>query len=352
MDTKGYTFNSENNFNLVRICLSLCVVFFHCFELSQQPSLKFLAYLFNGERAVQAFFIISGYLIIKSYLRSGSSKEFFIKRIKRIYPAYFALIITCAVLGCIISTLSIAQYFSSAELYKYLLSNLFFLNFITPTLPGVFTENTYATINGSLWTLKIEVGFYLLVPLIIFLKEKVNKHFLYGFLFLSSIGYFLLMKYLYIHNSNDNYLFLSRQIPGQLFYFVLGGWMAELEKNQYFINIVKRAGSLCIVVLFFPLPILVQSILLALSVYFFAYSIPVINYPYRKEDVSFGLYIYHFPVIQILVFYKFYSNNPFVGLALSLCITFLLAILSWIFIEKPFIQKKKDLDVKLVDLVK
>jgi peptidoglycan/LPS O-acetylase OafA/YrhL len=341
MDNKNYTFNSKNNFNLIRICLSLCVVFFHCFELSQQASLKFITYFLNGEKAVQAFFIISGYLIIKSYLRSNSPGDFFTKRIKRIYPAYFTTIIICAFSGCIISTLSIVQYFSSAELYKYILSNLFFLNFITPALPGVFTENIYNTINGSLWTLKIEVGFYLLVPLIIFLKDKVNKHLLYGLLFLLSTGYFLLMKYLYTTNNNDTYLFLSRQIPGQLFYFILGVWMAELEKNQHFINIVKWAGVFCIILLFLPLPVMVQSILLAVSVYFLAYSIPVINYPHRKEDISYGLYIYHFPVIQALIFYQFYNSNPFVGLALSLSITFLLAILSWVIVEKPFILKKQ-----------
>ncbi len=333
-------FTRNNNFNLLRVYLSLSVVFFHSYELSMKQELSSVNWFFNGERAVEAFFIISGYLIMKSYYRSESAKDFFIKRIKRIYPAYLTIILLCALLGSTISTYSFSEYFTSFTLYKYIASNLAFLNFIQPSLPGVFTGNRFETVNGSLWTLKIEVAYYILVPLLVFMRKRINVHLLYALLFLSSVGYYIGMKHLHQVHNNDNYLFLSRQIPGQLFYFILGAWASELETKPWFATAVRWLGVPFFIALFFPTPLIVQSILLAVSVFFFAYMVPTIRYPYKDEDISYGLYIYHFPVIQVLVYYQLFNYSALEGLIGSVLITIFLAALSWVFIEKPFIVKK------------
>lgn len=329
-----------NNFNLIRIYLSLSVFFFHSYELSHESGLMFLNRFFNGERAVQAFFIISGYLIIMSYHRSNSAKDFLLKRIRRVYPAYFVIILSCAILGCLISTLSATQYFTSIDFYKYIAANLCFLNFIQPSLPGVFNENIYTTINGSLWSLKIEVAYYLLAPLLIFLRGKINVHILYSIVFLSSVGYFIGMKYLYSIDHNEAYFFLSHQIPGQLFYFILGAWVVELEKKKWFIPVVKWLGIPSLLALFFPVSAALQSILIAIVVFFCAYIVPMIKYPYREQDISYGIYIYHFPIIQVLVYYQLYRPYPVMGLICSLIILLIISTLSWLFIEKPFIARK------------
>jgi peptidoglycan/LPS O-acetylase OafA/YrhL len=332
----------SNNFNLVRIYLSLSVVFFHSAELSGEKSLQFFNKLFDAEKAVEAFFIISGYLVMKSYYRSSSVKSFFIKRVKRIYPAYFAIVLACAAFGFLVSNYWMSCYFTAPEFYKYIIANLFFLNFLQPTLPGVFDNNLFTAINGSLWTLKIEIGYYLVVPVIVYLRNKIklNVHLLYLLLFLSSLTYYLITMYLHKAYASEMYLFLSRQTPGQLFYFILGAWMTEIEKNNRSGVVIKWLGIPCIAMLFLPLPIAIQSVLIAIVVFFCANSLPVINYPYKKEDFSYGIYIYHFPVIQLLVYYQVYANNAFTGLLYSLAITFVLAIFSWFFVEKPFIEKR------------
>ena len=333
-------FDKNNNLNLIRIYLSLSVVLYHSYELSKNAGLGFLVKFFNGESAVEAFFIISGFLVMKSYYRSQSVKSFFIKRLKRIYPAYVTIILLCAILGVLVTTNTASRYFSSPDFYRYLFSNLFFLNFIHPDLPGVFANNPFTAVNGSLWTLKIEVGYYLLVPLIVMLRSKINTHLLYGMLFVLSLGYFMGMKHLYLSSGNNTYLFLSRQIPGQLFYFILGAWAVEWERTTVFANVISWFGIPAIIVLWFPMPAGIQCILQAIGVFFFAYIVPRVNYPYKDEDISYGLYIYHFPVIQVLVYYQLYDRSPFVGLALSLLTTIALAVLSWVFIEKTFIVKK------------
>jgi peptidoglycan/LPS O-acetylase OafA/YrhL len=335
-------FDRKNNFNLIRIYLSLSVYFFHSYELTGEPELSFLNKLFIGDKAVQAFFVISGYLIMKSYYRCDTVKDFLIKRIRRIYPGYLTIILLCALLGFIVSEYPICIYFTSPDLYKYIAANLVFLNFLQPSLPGVFTHHLFTAVNGSLWTLKLEVAYYLLVPLIAILRSKMNVHLLYAILFLSSVSYLAGMKHLYKVYGGDEYLFLSRQIPGQLFFFIIGAWIMELEIKDWLKPAIRWLGVPCMIALFFPMPVMVQSILLAGAVFFWAHIVPMINYPYKDEDISYGIYIYHFPVIQVLVYYQVYAYSALAGLMYTLIFTFGLAILSWFFMEKPFTKRKRN----------
>ena len=329
----------DNNFNVVRIYLSLSVLFFHAFELSRENQLSFLNKLFNVDKAVDAFFIISGYLITKSHQRCASNKEYFIKRIRRIYPAYLVVVTGCAVLGFMASALSPLQYFTAPQVYKYLLSNILFLNFLQPDLPGVFDNNFFHAVNGSLWTLKVEIGFYLLVPLIALLRKKINPALLYSALYLLSLTYYLSMQGLYRSRHDELFLFLSRQIPGELFYFILGAIVTLVDDKPWFHSLLTWLGipALLIPWLFSP-DLVTNSLVLAITVFFFSLRLPVLYYPYRKEDISYGLYIYHFPVMQVLIWLGIYASSPFLGLSLSFLITLVLAAASWVFIERPFIR--------------
>jgi len=333
------TERKDNNFNVVRIYLSLSVLFFHAFELSQKRELFFLNRLFNVDRAVDAFFIISGYLITKSYQRSTSNKEYFTRRIRRIYPACLVVVMSCAVLGFMVSSLSPLQYFSSPQVYKYLLSNLLFLNFLQPDLPGVFDTNFFHAVNGSLWTLKVEIGFYLLVPLIALLRKKMNPFLLYGMLYLLSITWYLGMLWLYKTRHQEAFLFLSRQTPGELSYFILGAVVTLIDDKPWFRSALVWLGIPALLIPWFlPLDPITNSLILAITVFFFALRLPAFNYPYKKEDVSYGLYIYHFPVMQVLIWMGVYASSPLLGVSLSLLVTTILATASWLFIERPFIR--------------
>jgi len=340
---------ADNNFNLVRLYLSLSVLFFHAFELSRNKELSFLNTLFSADKAVDAFFIISGYLIMKSFLRSTSGIEYFMKRIRRIYPAYLVVIALCALLGVLVSSLDPAAYFRSPSTYKYLLFNALFLNFAHPGLPGVFDNNFFHAVNGSLWTLKVEVSYYLLVPLIAFLRGKIRPVLLYSCLFLLSAAYYYCMLYLYNTRHQEIFLFLSRQIPGELMYFMLGAAVVEFEQQPLFRKALSWLGVPALVALFLPFGIfangLSASLLLAATVFFFAFRLPVLHYPFRKEDISYGLYIYHFPVIQTLITLGVYDRSALLGLILSLLLTVILALLSWFLIEKPFIRKRSPLSL-------
>jgi len=86
-----------------------------------------------------------------SFENSRSVGEYLSKRLRLIYPGYATVIVLCALLGSLISRLPIREYFSY-EWIKYLFSNLILLNFLHPSLPGVFENNPLNLVNASLWT--------------------------------------------------------------------------------------------------------------------------------------------------------------------------------------------------------
>ena len=163
----------ENAFNFLRLICALIVIYEHSVLLSGS---KILPCMGLREIAVNVFFILSGFWVTQSYLRSSSVKEYAKKRCNKIFPLYFTVVILSAILLVFFSNLSAKEYFTDSEFYKYLIANLTTLNFIHPTLPGVFEGLALGgSVNGSLWTIKIELGFYIILPLIVYLINKMSK---------------------------------------------------------------------------------------------------------------------------------------------------------------------------------
>lgn len=164
----------ENAFNFLRLICALIVIYEHSVLLSETEVLPCLE--LRGI-AVNVFFILSGFWVTQSYLRSSSVKEYAKKRCNKIFPLYFTVVILSAILLVFFSNLPAKEYFTDSGFYKYLIANFFTLNFIHPTLPGVFEGLALGgSVNGSLWTIKIELGFYIILPLIVYLINKMSKN--------------------------------------------------------------------------------------------------------------------------------------------------------------------------------
>lgn len=187
----------------------------HLCELSQSKSLLFLSFFSNSNIAVKGFFIISGFLLAKSFDTTSSLKEYFIKRGKRILPAYFFVVLFQTLFFVFFSSNHFLEYFSNKGVYQYLGWNLIFLNFFHPCLPGLFNSNLYCAVNGALWTLKVEEGFYFILPFIFYLIKKTKK----TFLILGSL-YILSLMYLFVIDTYFNQPLMAKQLPGYLSYFV------------------------------------------------------------------------------------------------------------------------------------
>ena len=156
-----------NNFDLLRFVLAGTVLLFHAAVLSGSEPLRAALSFANGHYAVLGFFAISGYVVSLSWQRIHAVPEFFLRRARRVLPGYLAVVLFCWCAGCAVSRLPLLDYWASGETWRYLLANLSFLQFLAPTLPGVFQSNpVMAAVNGSLWSIRAEIFCYLLMPLL------------------------------------------------------------------------------------------------------------------------------------------------------------------------------------------
>jgi peptidoglycan/LPS O-acetylase OafA/YrhL len=143
-----------NNFDFLRILAALFVIFSRSFPLSGnafEPLGFVTGYLTFGALGVVIFFVISGYLITKSWVEHPSWTRFLWNRSLRIYPGLCAVILlSIFVLGPFVTNLTIVQYFAQSEFLWLYLKNITLIS-ISYYLPGVFIDNPYVgAVNGSL----------------------------------------------------------------------------------------------------------------------------------------------------------------------------------------------------------
>lgn len=149
-------------FDLMRLIAALLVVVSHTFPLSGQRALRIHGVEDLGALGVSIFFVVSGYLIAASYVRDPGT--YLAKRLLRIAPGLLASLVATVVLLAFMTTAPQAEYWRGAGLY--VLRNAL-LYPATYELPGVFAHVPLAgVVNGVLWTLRLEFTFYILLMLI------------------------------------------------------------------------------------------------------------------------------------------------------------------------------------------
>jgi peptidoglycan/LPS O-acetylase OafA/YrhL len=328
----------QNNFDLLRFAFAFVVLLVHAHANSEAGEFAvFTKYLSSG-LAVKGFFVVSGFLIFMSYENSRSVSGYFGKRIRRIYPAYAFVILASALLGGVFSSYGWADYFS-LPLLKYIAANLLFLNFLQQELPGLFEHNPLHAVNGALWTLKIEVMFYCLVPLAVMAFSRLGRLPVLVAMYVGSVVYFEAMGALAAQSGSDFYLELQRQLPGQLSYFVAGA-----AAYYYFQQLSRYALPLAAVALAAfvaqdALPwTFVQPIALGILVVYAACFFPRLGNFGKYGDFSYGIYILHSPILQLLVAYGLFAAAPWPGLLAAIALVLAAAALLWHFIEKPALR--------------
>ncbi|WP_290700470.1 acyltransferase [Amphritea sp.] len=332
--------NKINCFDEVRFLLAFIVLIAHTSVLANAEQLDWVTQYFDSGFAVKGFFAISGYLVTKSYFSSANWLEYLEKRIRRIYPAYVAVIIYCLIVGAITTTMQTGEFVMSIESAKYAVSNLMFLNFLQPTLPGALLDNKMQALNGSLWTIKVEVMLYFIVPVLCFMYARIGKT--QGFIvaLIAGVTWFVYFSDYFNHPMGA---VLAIQFPGQLPYFALGSVLSFVKFRQfhvfaiivfsliYYVGVKSQLDSRSAeVVNMIVYPLFVVAIantsLLAVGVGKFG-------------DLSYGIYLYHFPTIQLLEHLGFYDRNPYIGLLCSIVLTGMMAFLSWHVIEKRYLKR-------------
>ena len=329
----------ENNFDFLRFFAATMVLLVHSYPLTgrrpDEPIELLTGYENGGEMAVAIFFVISGYLITSSWINSSSAKSFLIKRALRVFPALIlAVLLSAFVIGPLVTDRSMTSYLSSAVTWTYLQNILLVTRF---ELPGVFTQNIYPNVvNGSLWTLPLEVLMYLGV-MMMGLIGLLNRRLIFLPIAGLALGHFWILKMLGIES-----FFINNIVKLGLLYYTGSalflyrdalpwrGWIAAVLVAALGLTFHTAAGPYVYVV---ALPYLV--------IYLAYAPIPLISRFGKHGDFSYGMYIYAFPFQQLVV----YLLGPEIGVfqltVISLVPTLRLAILSWHLIESPAMRLKQ-----------
>jgi peptidoglycan/LPS O-acetylase OafA/YrhL len=338
MVLKDFETNKNNNFTLVRLLFAWAVLFGHSFPLtangSDPLSMLMLPYAWIGSIAVGGFFAISGYLVTASFAQRGAV-AFIVSRALRLYPA---VIVYCAVailvIGPIATDAPLKDYFA-ANPWSYLRNTpLWTWNY---NLPYVFTHNPFGGgTNGSAWTLPVELRCYLLIFALGFfgvLEARVRANIaLLGMLFL-----------LYFDYANLPIFGKEQHFAEPLNYFL---WGALLWVNRSLVPMNWILAS--ILVLCIPLSIKLSvfgmfcPLCVAYVTYMLAYRTPHIDLDGKLGDISYGVYIYAWPIQQMV--YR-PGQSAWLNAAIATVIVLPLAFLSWRLVEKPALRLRKKLSI-------
>jgi peptidoglycan/LPS O-acetylase OafA/YrhL len=269
--------------------------------------------------------------------------DYFWKRVLRVFPALFTVLLLTIIFLPFVYQGDL-PFFLNKSVLTYIPNNLSLYR-MQYKIDGVFANNPYdSSINGSLWTIRYEFTFYMFLSFFIFFRKykiMTNLILLMTFLFL------FICNILY-YNKLKEYGFILRleHLLDLGIFFIAGSILAALNIEK-FTNKKKLLIFICLLITlsicfnfynytkYITFPILL--ILFGLN------PSPVIcNVVDKFGDLSYGIYIYAFPVQQTLVYYM--RLNYFDLMIYSLIITFLLAYISWHIIEKRFLNLKKYLN--------
>lgn len=329
----------ENSLDIVRYYLTLAVFLTHFCELTG------IANYFPtpGHTAVGGFFILSGFLVFYSYIRCKSLGDYFKRRARRILPPYLTIVLLCAICGVFVTDLSASDYFTSSQFWQYMGANLTFANFLQPLLPGVFVGHIHEAVNGSLWTMKVEILLYITLPIAAWLLSRHNKAWTLVIIYVLSYLYKLIMGYMYEETGIGMYRIMQRQIGGQLLFFYSG--VALLLYFDYFQRYVKWlfpiALAIAVASKFVNWFDAIEPLCMAIVIIGFAYNCRWFEWMRKYDNIAYDIYLFHYPVIQLVVYWGLPERNIYWAFAVALGMTIALSLVSWYFIERPIMRRKK-----------
>lgn len=331
----------RNNFDFLRLTAALMVIHGHGWVLSggEGPGLWAVPFARVG---LDVFFSISGYLVTRSWERTPRLPAFLAKRCRRIFPGLVAcVLLTVLVVGPLATTLPLAAYLGSGATWAYL-GNIALSGALH--LPGVFEGSPEAgAVNGSLWSLLPEFACYVTVPLVAVALRAAPAARPWALAILALVvggaGLFLFEGYagpaVSLFGIDVKYALVEAP------FFFVGSLLALLEPRAprlfradlallcFLLNyeIAAWLGWWNLPFEWFGVPYMV--------VCFGRTSLPLVRDAGRFGDVSYGMYLYAFPVQQLVL-----TMWPACPLPVLTCVaaTLPLALLSWFAVERPALR--------------
>lgn len=326
----------DNNLNLIRQMAAIAVLVSHAWPMVLGPGavqpLAVATGVSLGTHAVYLFFLLSGFLIAASFERcQGDAAQFWTARGARLFPGLVvANLVVVLGIGALATTWPLAAYLTAPQTLGFLAGNSAIIRPVF-ALPGVFEGNPYPMVHGSIWTLRHELGCYILLFLLGLAGVLSRRGWLPGVLVLVYPGLWALQAAGGLVLTGVWREFLQLSLP-----FLLGAlawvWRARIPLS---LGGVALAALLAWVLAGSPLGRFAGMLLLGYGGLWLAY-VPGgwLRHYNRLGDYSYGTYVYAFPV-QGLVVWLWGPTGPLVHCLLALPVTLVLAVASWHWIERP-----------------
>ena len=338
----------HNNFDFLRFLLAVGVIISHAYPLllgvgTPEPLAKLLSMQADlGKICVEGFFVISGFLVTGSYMRSSTALNYLTKRSLRIFPGLAAALLVCIFVVAPLGGASFPACLHHKGTWKLL--SILFMHDVNGVdrIPGVFAKIPFSDVIGPAWTIRYEFGCYLLVMALglmqVFRQPKVGP-IIIGMLFAVTLG---------------GYHHWGVEFPGRIHWY--GSFSDEPRFVTYFL-----AGSLaCLLRERIPhsrlLALLCAAALLLCHSQHFNVVLPFagtylllylafsksVRLPLGggKVDLSYGLYLYGWPVEQLLIYHFGARLSPIMLIVIALPLSAALAWTSWTCVERPCLRLK------------
>lgn len=346
--------NRTNNFDLIRLIAAMQVLIWHGavhFKIFDNMY-GFLSVLFHFP-GVPVFFTISGFLISYSLERNNFDlKKYFRNRALRIYPALWV---------CTVLTGLLLIYYIKPIIIKDLLiwfvAQITFLQFyVTPSLKVWGAGHP----NGSLWSIAVELQFYMILPIVLYIINRAKK--LLHINIIIAVMFVLAVIMRYVINTNPWILshellakFLGNTVFYYLYFFLTGiaiyknwGWLGKFLREKVFMWLAIYIVYVLVFHTWLKLYIdpydvsvwgIIANTLLSLFSLSFAFSYVNLSKNLLNEnDISYGIYIYHLPVINTMLSYGFFGSIW--DLIVMAIVVSIIAYASWKLIEQRALKAK------------
>ena len=343
----------NNNFDILHLLCALLIIVSHSYALlgmrDSEPLLRLTHMLIASDIGLCGFFTISGYFILNSLITSKNIFSYLGKRCLRIFPA-LAVCLVVIVAACSFFYSGEVSYWGQKETYSFIWRNLA-LYPIQWNIQGVFENNFMATVNGSLWTLAPQFTLYILIIALFFVRK--HRPVIVGITLAALI--LCLTKNIFFANkfAHTDICYLGVNSFSRFAQFFAIGML--LQVRQYFRSnkarwtIIAVCSILAIVFLIIHTYIhtsisITPLVMLCVSVMFIMvgemYWQPVSDALNRIGDLSYGTYIYAFPIQQMIIA-SIPDITPRTLMILTIAIVLQVAFASWKLIEVPSLSLKK-----------
>jgi len=338
----GKPFDARNNsLNLIRLIFAVAVLVHHAWPLSGTENSPAFAGDTLGGWAVAGFFVISGYLITHSRF-THSLGDYLVHRIARIVPAFIVSLIVVAAffapIGYAKANGTLDGFFGAGTTpFNYVFTNLG-LRMNAYDVAGTPAGVPYAGAwNGSLWSIYFEFCCYIIVAFIGLFALVRKSPWPITVLFLLSVAANVLMPRIAPYaQSNYDFVMLVHLLP-----FFLGGALVYVWKHRIGIHwlpaVLSLAAAAVLTGLFPTWGGGASGAFIAYGLLWISLWLPSPRL-IKKNDISYGIYIYAFPIQQLLALYGLHELGLPAYIIIAGVLTFLPAICSWIWLERPIMR--------------